>query len=312
MSAVKRITGLFDRVRSPLSKISNQGSSPKEEDLIQSVILRIEVEGEDHLDASPQADPEATYRRLMKRLEWQLKNSGVTVEELIRTFPREVRALLLYKSYEKGKKKRGEPTAARERLIELGFKSIQPGLWVLPPLKTPSNLNSQDELRMWFRQNIAKKMARSVDFVFPFIASVDLKRLVSERRGIRKMPVARTLYNVFSEEEVVPPSHMYAALRSRGMSVKEIILSGSVPFLCSAFADREDLEGIQANVLEVESRLRRATGLKNVSLEDIANLGSETVAAALKGFVAHPKDLAQRTIVEAQFWMRTLGGTVPT
>lgn len=311
MSAVKRITGLFDRVRSPLSKISSQGGSPREDELIQSVILRIEVEGEDHLDASPQADPEATYRRLMKRLEWQLKNSGVTVEELIRTFPREVRALLLYKSYEKGKKK-GESTAARERLIELGFKSIQPGLWVLPPLKTPSNLTSQDELRMWFRQNIAKKMARSVDYVFPFIASVDLKRLVSERRGIRKMPVARTLYNVFSEEEVVPPSHMYAALRSRGMSVKEIILSGSVPFLCSAFADKEDLDGIQANSLEVENRLRRATGLQKVNLEDMANLGSETVAAALKGFVAHPKDMAQRTIVEAQFWMRTLGGTVPT
>jgi hypothetical protein len=310
LSAVKRITGFFDRVRSPLGRISNPGSAPNEDELIQAVIQRIEVEGEDSQGPGQQDDKEATYRRLMNRLEWQLKNSGATVEELIRTYPREVRALLLFKSYERGKKK-GESTAVRERLIELGFKSIQPGLWILPPVRTPPNLNSQEELKMWFRQQISKPISKRVDYVFPFVASVDLKRVVSERRGIRKMPVARVLYNVFSEEEVVPPSHMYAALRSRGMSVREIILSGNLPFLCSAFADKNDLEGIQENISEVERRLRHDTGSQSINLEDIANLGPETITAALKGFVAHPKDLAQRTIVEAQFWMRTMGGSVP-
>lgn len=310
MSAVKRISEFFDRVRSPLGRLSNAPGAPKDEDLIQAVIQRIEVEGEDEINTAAPEDMETTYRRLMKRLEWHLKNSGVTVEELIRTFPGEVRALVLFKSYERGKKK--ESTVVREKLIEIGFRSVQPGLWVLPPARTPANLGSQDELKLWFRQQVSKPIPKWVDYVFPFIAYADLKKVVSERRGIRKMPIARTIYNVFSEEEVVPPSHVYSVMKSKGMGVREIILSGSLPFLCIAFAEKGDLEGIQTNAFEVERRLRHAMGTQTVNLEDIANLGSETVAAALKGFVAHPKDIAQRAIVEAQYWMRLLGGTVPT
>lgn len=310
MSAVRRIAGLFDRVRSPFGRIGATDTSPREDAIIEAIIQRIEVEKEEEPDSPFEADGEHVYRRLMKRLQWQLRNSGVTVEELVRTYPKEVRALLVFKSYERGKKNR-ESTAVRERLIELGFESIQPGLWVLPPTKTPPGLDSQEALRLWFRQQMARQLSRSVDYVFPFVASVDLKKVVSERRGIRKMPIARTLFGALSPEQVVPPSHLYAALRTRGMSVKEIILAGDICFLSSAFAERGDLDAVQVNEQEVGRRLKHATGSATVNLEDIANLGPDTIASALKGFVPHPRDFAQRMIVEAQYWMRMMGGTVP-
>ncbi len=308
MSAVKRITGLFDRVKAPLSRISGD-SSPKDIDLILAVIQRIEVEGEDH--AAPDfVEGEQGYRRLMRRLDWQLKSSGITVEELIRTYPREVKALLVFKSYEKSKRKK-ESTTFREVFIGLGFKPIQPGVWILPPTKTPAGLDSQEALKVWFRQQMTRRVNRAVDYVFPFIALVDLKNVVSERRGIRKMPTARTLFGVLSAEEVVPHSHLYGTMKSRGMSVKEIILSGNLPLLSSAFAEKEDQDNVQEKELEIGRRLRYATGAAKINLEDIANLGTETVSKALDGVVAHPKDFAQRLIVEAQYWMRLLGGTVP-
>ena len=313
MSAVKRIAGLFERVRAPLSRLSS-ASEPKDETLILAVIQRIEVEGEEPTIISSDSDPERIWRRLMRRLDWQMKGSGITVEELIRTYPKDVKSLILFKSYERGKKKKkkSEPTVLRERLTELGFKAIQPSVWVLPPTKTPPDLESQDTLKLWVRQRLVKGIAKSVDYVFPFIASVDLKKTVSERRGIRKMPVAATLFGVLSPEEVVPPSHLYATMQSRGVSVRNIILRGDVSFLSSAYAQKEEMDSVHANELEIGQRLRHATGASSINLEDIANLGPETVGKAFDGFVGHPKDFAQRMIVEAQYWMRFLGGTVPS
>ena len=310
MSAVKRITGFFDRVKAPLSKISGSAST-KDEELILAVIQRIEVDGEDATVPATFEDRDAVYRRLMLRLDWQLKNSGLTPEELLRSYPYEAKSLLIFKSYEKTKKKK-DSAIFKDRLTEKGFKPIQPGVWVLPPTRTPPGLDSQDALRLWFRQNLAKQVPKTIDYVFPFIASVDLKKMISERRGIRKMPTARTLFGALSLEEVAPPSHLYAAMEAKGRSVREIILSGDVPLLSSAFADRKELEAIQANELEIGVRLRHATGSPAVNLEDLANLGPETVAKAVEGFVPHPKDFGQRLIVEAQHWMRLLGGTVPT
>lgn len=310
MSAVKRITGFFGRVRAPLSRISSSAGTPGEDELIPAVIQRIEVSGEDQIAPSGAVDQEQVYGRLMRRLDWQLRNSGITVEELIRTFPHEVKALILFKSYEKSRRKKATATF-RDRLVDMGFKPIQPGVWILPPTKTPAGLDSQESLRLWFRQNMAKQVPREVDYVFPFVASVDLKRVVSERKGIRKLPTARTLFGVLLPEEVVPPSHLYGTLKARGMSLKEIILAGDLSFLSSAFAQKEDLDGVHSNELEVQRRLRHATGASTINLEDIANLGGETVSSAFDGFVAHPKDFAQRLIVEAQYWMRFFGGTVP-
>jgi hypothetical protein len=309
MSAVRRIGSIFGRVRSPLGRIST-GNSPKDEDLIHAVIQRIEVEGEDHVNPTAPRDSEQIYRRLMRRIDWQLKNSGITTEELVRSYNKEVKALLLFKSYERNKKKR-ESTVIRDRLEALGFEFIQTGVWVLPPSRTPPGLDSQDAIKLWFRQQMVKGVGKNIVYVFPFVASVDLKHVVAERRGIRKMPMARTLFGVLSLEEVVPPSHLYRAMESKGRSVREIILSGDVSFLSSAFAPKEELEKIQANELEVGRRLRHATGAANINLEDLANLGPETVAKAIDGFVPHTTDFAQRMIVEAQYWMRVLGGSVP-
>lgn len=312
MSAVKRITKLFGKVRSPLGFSSSD--SPKESELINAVIMRIEVEGEEHsLQAIP-TDGEAVYHRLMRRLDWQLRNSGITAEELIRTYPNEVRCLLLFKSYEGGKKRRkkkAEPLVLKERLAAMGFKQIQPTVWVLPPTKTPPDLDSQETLKLWFRQKLAKGVPKSVDYVFPFIATVDLKKAVSERRGIRKMPAARTLFGVLAPDEVVPPSHVYATMKARGLSIRDIILSGNVPLLTSAYALKEEMAEVHAKDHEIGQRLRHATGASSINLEDLANLGPETVGIAFEGVVPHPKDFAQRMIVEAQYWMRLMGGTVP-
>ncbi|MDG6898497.1 MAG: hypothetical protein JRN24_02035, partial [Nitrososphaerota archaeon] len=90
-----------------------------------------------------------------------------------------------------------------------------------------------------------------------------------------------------------------------------IILRGDLSFLTSAFAQDDEVASIREHEQEISSRLVRATGSSKIALEDLANLGPDVIASAFEGVVPHPKDLAQRLIVEAQYWMRFLGGAVP-
>ncbi|MDV3244132.1 MAG: hypothetical protein LYZ66_03005 [Nitrososphaerales archaeon] len=314
--ASKRVNELFGKFRARFEKFSESVTAPKDdEDLIHAVIQRIDVDGEAAMASPPGMPPatedkEQTYKKLLRRLDWQLGKSGIGVEEVVRTFPGEVQAVLLYKSYEKFKG--GESNLLREKFIQMGWKNIQPNVWILPPNKTPVGPITQEDLKVWVRRKLTKPFGKEFDYVFPFVAVIDMKKVTADKKGTRKMPVARTIYNVLEPSEVVPASHLYAVMKSRGFSVREIILSGDIPFLASAFATTDDLLAIQENEEAIGMKLRRLTGSQSMALQDLANLGPDLIADAFGSAVAHPKDLAQRLIVEAQFWMRHLGGTVPS
>ncbi len=299
-----------------VEKLSESVISPTEDDmdLILAAIQRIDVEGEKApgpgTDSQQEGDEEEeTYQRLMRRLRWQLARSGIGPEDLIRGYPGEVQAVLLYRSYDKF---RGEESnLLREKFIEMGWKNVQPNLWVLPPNKTPGGSISSEVLKVWVRRKLAKPFGRAFDYVFPVVAVIDMKKVTADKKGIRKMPTARTIYNVLEPQEVVPASHLYSVMKSRGYGVREIIMSGDIPFLASAFATPDELAAIEENADAIAASLRQMTGSQSINLSDIANLGADLVADAFGSTVVHGKDLAQRLIVEAQFWMRHLGGSVP-
>jgi len=306
----------FGRVKDRFERLSESvaAANGDDSDLILSVVQRIDVEGELALGGGVESQLESKqegdmYQKLMRRLQWQLSKSGITPEEAISSYPGEVQAVLLYRSYDKFRE--SETNLLREKFIEMGWRNIQPNLWVLPPNKTPGgSINSQD-LKVWVRKKLAKPCGRDFDYVFPVVAVIDMKKTTADKRGIRKMPTARTIYNVLEPDEVVPPSHLYSVMKSRGFGLRDIILSGDIPFLASAFATQDELMAIQENEEAIVASLKQMTGSQSVNLQDLANLGADLVADAFGSTVVHGKDLAQRLIVEAQYWMRYLGGTVP-
>lgn len=314
--ATKGLGRFLGRFRERFEKLSESVTSSTKDDmdLILAAIQRIDIEGEQAPgvgeDGQPkEMDEEEIYQRTTRRLRWQLSRSGITSDELIRTFPGEVQAVLLYRSYDKFKGE--ESNLLRERFIEMGWRNIQPNLWVLPPNKTPGGSVNSSDLKVWVRKKLAKPFGRDFDYVFPVVAVIDMKKVTADKKGIRRMPTARTIYNVLEPDEVVPASHLYAVMKSRGFGVRDIILAGNIPFLASAFATPEELSTIQENEDAIVASLRQMTGSQSINLQDIANLGPDLLSDAFGSTLAHGKDLAQRLIVEAQFWMRYLGGSVP-
>lgn len=307
MERAKKLADLLSRVAHPFRKLAVQRNVAVTEDqVIRAIIQRIDLEGEEQW-GDEEGVSEETFRRLVSRLRWQVRQAGLTADGLIREHMGEVRAILLMKSYERLGSK--ESSLLRESFISLGMKNVQPGVWVLPPARTPADLSTQDDVKAWLRQKVVRPVRKKVDYVFPFVALVDLKRVAADRRGVRKMPTARTIYNVLEPEDVVPASQIYSAMRERGFSAIDVVLSGDLVLLASSFATEEDVQSIAENNGEIISRLKRSTGSSTISLQDLANLGPEVVAASLEGFVEHPDDTAKRLLVEAQFWMRFLSGS---
>ena len=97
----KGFGGFFGRFRERFEKLSESVTSGTKDDmdLILAAIQRIDLEGEE-VPSSEGAQPkemgeEEIYERIMRRLQWQLSRSGITSDELVRTFPGEVQSVLL-------------------------------------------------------------------------------------------------------------------------------------------------------------------------------------------------------------------------
>jgi hypothetical protein len=280
-----------------------------EQEIIAAVIERIHIAGEDaelRDNSDKEQEKEEMYGKLIRRLKRQIKNAGISSDEIIRSHNGPISAIMLLRYAEKYKQK--QSTILKDRINQFGFKYLQNGVWILPPSKTPQNLNSQDDLRLWFYQNLTKPIGKDLQFVLPFVALIDLKKVFAERKRIRKKAWSKTIFNIMEMEEMIPTSYIYEYLKRRKMSIEDVLRSGDIHLLASAFADASVISQLEESKDEIIRRLQQATGANKVLLDHIANLEVVEMTNVLNGLVSHAKDIAQRMIVEARYWERFLEG----
>jgi hypothetical protein len=97
-------------------------------------------------------------------------------------------------------------------------------------------------------------------------------------------------------------------MKKKNLGIVDVIVSGDLVFLASAFCDEATLVALDGSYDELMQRMKPSTTTGEVSLESIANFDPAVLSRLLRNMVSHPKDTAQRSIVEAQFWMRFLSG----
>ncbi|MDG7006970.1 MAG: hypothetical protein JRN06_01850 [Nitrososphaerota archaeon] len=300
----------FGRFAKPFRKtIGPLMRRPSEEDLIAAVIERIPIDGEPavHPDADGEAKKEGEFRRLVRRLEHQFAASGVTTDEMLRYYDKPLNAVLLLRHMEKYKRK--PSLEIRERLQELGFTLVHDNVWVLPPSRTPEGLNTQEDIKAWVRSKLTKSLRKDYQYVIPFIAVVDLRKVTAERYRVVKRPEARTIFSVIDQLDLLPPSYVYSYMKKKGFSLEEFIRSGDLIFLASAFADHETMDSLKQSYAFATERIQKLMNTDGVSLSYIADLHEKELGGALEGIIKHPVDFARRLSIEAQYWERLLSGT---
>jgi len=296
---------IFDRFTEPFRK-----KLISDDELISTFLNRVSLTPDENAairGAESYANKrEEELRVLVRRLKSAVRDAEISTEEILRSYPFSIKAILLMRYMEKQGEERS--TMLVERINEVGFKLIQNDVWILPPSKMPQSLETDEDLKMWVYQNLVKKVDRDLQFVLPFVTVIDLKKTIAERKRIRKKYASATVFNVMEVDEMVSPSFVYSFFKGRNLGIEQVLKAGDVVFLASSFSDDLLVSKLEENKHEITERLSKVLHKEKVGLDDLAEVDDVKLGGTLAGLVPLEKGVAQRLVAEAKYWKRVLGG----
>lgn len=282
-----------------------------EEEMFHAFLERVSLTGEESTAVHNATDEErrgAGFRIYIRRMKSAMKDALITDEDIIKSYPEPLKAILLMRFLEKQGEKRSVRLA--EKINEAGLKFVQNDVWILPPSKTPQDLLTDQDLKQWVYENLTKTLYKKVQFVFPFIAIIDMRKVIALRRGILRKYTGNTIFNVMELDEMVPPSYVYYYLKERSLGIEDVVRRGELLFLASSLNDQLAVSDIKEKRKQVVQRLFESLNKGSLSLEEISNIDEGALTKVLEGLVQHPDGVAQRLIIEAKYWERFLNSQV--
>lgn len=283
-----------------------------EEEILHTFLERVSLTGEEstavHNATDEERRREEGFRIYIRRIKTAMKDALITDEDIIKSYPEPLKAILLMRFLEKQGEKRSVRLA--EKINEAGLKFVQNDVWILPPSKTPQDLLTDQDLKQWVYENLTKTLYKKVQFVFPFIAIIDMRKVIAPRRGILRKYTGNTVFNVMELDEMVPPSYVYYYLKERSLGIEDVVRRGDLLFLASALNDQLAVSDIKEKRRQIVQRLFESLSKGSLSLEDISNIAEGALTKVLEGLVQHPDGVAQRLIIESKYWKRFLTSQV--
>lgn len=283
-----------------------------EEEILHTFLERVSLTGEEstavHNATDEERRREEGFRIYIRRMKTAMKDALITDEDIIKSYPEPLKAILLMRFLEKQGEKRSVRLA--EKINEAGLKFVQNDVWILPPSKTPQDLLTDQDLKQWVYENLTKTLYKKVQFVFPFIAIIDMRKVIAPRRGILRKYTGNTVFNVMELDEMVPPSYVYYYLKERSLGIEDVVRRGDLLFLASALKDQLAVSDIKEKRRQIVQRLFESLSKGSLSLEDISNIDGGALTKVLEGLVQHPDGVAQRLIIESKYWKRFLTSQV--
>ncbi len=283
-----------------------------EEELLHAFLERVALTDEESAAMRSTTDEERRrgegFRIYIRRMKTAMKDALITEEDIIKSYPEPLKAILLMRFLEKQGEKRSVKLA--EKINEAGLKFVQNDVWILPPSRTPQDLVTDQDLKQWVYENLTKTVYKKLQFVFPFIAIIDMRKVIAPRRGILRKYTGNTVFNVMELDEMVPPSYVYFYLKERSLGIDDVVRRGDLLFLASALNDQLAVSDIRDKRKQIVQRLFESLGRGSLSLENISNMDEGALTKVFEGLVQHPDGVAQRLIIESKYWERFLSSQV--
>jgi hypothetical protein len=279
-----------------------------EEEMMHAFLERVALSHEESAGVQSALNEERRreegFRIYIRRIKLAMKDALITEEDIIKSYPEPLKAILLMRFLEKEGEKRSVRLA--EKINDAGLKFVQNDVWILPPSKTPQDLVTDQDLKQWVFENLTKTLYKKVQFVFPFVAIIDVRKVIAIRRGILRKYTGNTVFNVMELDEMVPPSYVYYYLKDRKLGIEDVVRRGDLLFLASPHNDEVAVSELREKRRLVMQKLSQALEKENWSLADISNIVEGVLTKVLEGLVSHPEGMAHRLTTEAKYWERFL------
>ena len=237
---------------------------------------------------------------IIEKINFTLKTENISTEKIIEELDTSINALLLMKTSEDiGSKRR----ILVKNIDKLGFKHIDKGVYVLPPVKTPK-LKNNEELDTWIKKNILKGCPKKYEYIIEFASIIDLKKT----HNIRNVPTyrrkGRTIFEVLSIEDILPVREALKYLKfKKNISLFDIIELTSFSFLVEEYnCSKKDYESLKKNNENILNNIKKELDVTELKTTDLATVDNLILYKSLDDYVSKPLDIAKMIKENASFW----------
>jgi hypothetical protein len=236
---------------------------------------------------------------VIRRFRSSIKSEGISTKKLVEEYrEKELNALILYKGFEKPGEK------IKSRYIELGFKPVGRGAWLLPPTYLPKNIKTQNDVGNWVESNILKDLPNDYEYCISFVALVDLKKFFAKKKllpNVKYRVQWRTIWDSLAIDEIYPPEYAEKYIKEN-ISLADIIRISDITFLSSKACSDSELEKIENDRESLISKLKEVIGTSKLTLSDYSKINKDKLVTVLSKYVKNPDQVADSIISEASFW----------
>ena len=237
---------------------------------------------------------------IIEKINFTLKEENISTEKIIEELDTSINALLFMKT--------SEDIGLERKIIvknidKLGFKHIDKGVYVLPPIKTPK-LKNNNEIDVWIKKNVLKGCPKNYEYIVEFASIIDLKKTHSKRNVSKYRKMGRTIFEVLSIDDILPVKEALKYLKfKKNISLFDIIELTSFSFLVEEYnCSKKDYESLKKNNENILNNIKRELDVTELKTTDLATVDNLILYKSLDDYVSKPLDIAKMIKENASFW----------
>ncbi len=227
----------------------------------------------------------------------KLNEENISKKDLIKDLNNNLEVVLLIKHAEGEKNK---PKPIRDALKERGFRSINYGMWILPPSLTP-HFNKSKKLEDWIDRNFLNKISKEYRYKIS-VMIVDLKKIFVKEQGETRM---KSLIEKIDYTDFIKLEKLDNYLKQKkDISLMDIIQIPSLIKLVNkgnfGWHDGSTLNKEQRDILE---EIKKHLGKQELKTKDLSKVNKGFLKELLKNKgLRNYKEISSDIIKNSEFW----------
>ncbi|MGC8580442.1 MAG: hypothetical protein ACP5MB_10360 [bacterium] len=241
-------------------------------------------------------------KKIVYKIDETLKSEKISKEDLIAKIKGGRYTILLQKHNE------GPEKYIRGRLYSLGFRHINSGIYILPPVKARElDISESFDISDWLKRVLLKGLPNDYKCMINFVSIIDLKNTAAHNNLVKR---SKTYLDVLAPEDLIEPEGLIAYLNDKkNISIKDVIQIPNLVFLLDeSSVDKKDYEAVRKHNDEILMAIKKNVGSKEIITTDFATINENIIQDVLKAYVSNPGEISGMIIRNAKFWNRNLNG----
>lgn len=231
----------------------------------------------------------------------KLNQENISKKELIKDLKDDLEVVVLIKHTE-GERGQSVPRQIKESLKRKGFRSINYGMYILPPYLSP-NFKDSNQMNNWIEKNFLKKIDETYRYKMSVMV-VDLKKVLVKEQGDTQM---KSIIEKLNFTDIVRLEKLNEYVRKKKeISLMDIIQIPKLTRLVeTGHYGLGDKKTLSEKNDEVSLKIAEAIGKEELKTKDISSISKDNLINILESFnIRKKEEIATDILNNSKFWLK--------